>query len=350
MSSDPMIEDIKRQPDRLNLLLENYFNNETYNNKLKKAVQLIENTNKPILFAGMGSSNYASISAINILSEKEYLCVRPNIDEFIHYQMDSFKSGHTIIATSQSGKSIETKKLVKKLHVKNNIIAITNNENSPLAKLADISLPIFAGKEATISTKTFTNSNYLLNIIAYLVNNNQIDIATHKLEIDTINNLIKESEDKITDLYNHIKQKSKWSFISRGDLLSSTMMGALICAEGTGLQPMGYTGGTFRHGPLEITGEDHGAVIMAKDDKTYDLLIKLTEEISGNNSNIILITNKNYKPNNPNIMVYKLDEVNRLLQPTQFSIVMQFLTRITAQDRNRTPGILNKISKVTEEE
>jgi glucosamine--fructose-6-phosphate aminotransferase (isomerizing) len=163
-------------------------------------------------------------------------------------------------------------------------------------------------------------------------------------------NFIKKEEEQSHNLYNHLKSKEKWSFISRGDLLSTTFMGALICEEGTGLQPNGYSGGAFRHGPLEITGKDHGAIVLAHGDHTFNLLIKLTEEMAKNGSNIILLTDENYNNKSDNILLNKVPKVNRLLLPTIFAVVIQLFTRKTALNRGRIPGVLNKISKVTEEE
>ncbi|CCU78917.1 glucosamine--fructose-6-phosphate aminotransferase [Halanaerobium saccharolyticum subsp. saccharolyticum DSM 6643] len=349
--SDPMIKDIKSQPEFLNMILTNYFEDTKYKKRLKEVINYIEDNDNPILFAGMGSSNYSAISAINILSNKGYLCLNPNIDEFIHYQMNSINENVTVIAISQSGKSAETKKLLEKLSDNTTIIAITNYEDSPIAQMSDFVLPIFAGKEATISTKTYVNSNYLLNIIAHLVDNNKgLDIKKQSDDIEIINNFIVQAENTIHNLYNHLKSKDKWSFISRGDLLSTTFMGALICAEGTGLQPKGYSGGSFRHGPLEITGKNHGAIVFAHGDHTFNLLIKLTEEMAQNGSNIILLTDKNYNNESDNILLNKIPIVNRLLLPTIYAVVIQLFTRETALNRGRIPGMLNKISKVTEKE
>lgn len=345
-----MIKDIRSQPERLKLLLSKYIKDEKAKKSLKNAVHLLENTQKPIIFAGMGSSNYAAISAINILSEKGYLCMRPDIDEFIHYQMNSLTSDYTIIAISQSGKSIETKKFVAKTYKDNNIISVTNDEESPIAQMSDFVLPIFAGEEATISTKTFTNSNFILNILAFLVNNQEYNLNNLEQEIDLLEQIIEEEEEFIDKIYKHIKDRDKWTFISRGDLLSAVYTGTLICEEGTGLQPVGFSAGSFRHGPLEITGNDHGAVIMAKNDNTFDLIIKLAEEMADNESNIILITDKYYDNENENILVHVLPQIDRLLQVTEFSIPMQFLTRKTAIAQGRTPGVLNKITKVTKKE
>ena len=349
--SDPMIKDIKSQPEFLNMILTNYFENPEYKKRLTDVINHIENNDNPILFAGMGSSNYAAISAINVFSNKGYLCLNPDIDEFIHYQMNSINKDFTVIAISQSGKSVETKKTLEKLSDNNTVIAVTNDEDSPIANMADFVLPIFAGEEATISTKTYVNSNYLLNIIAHLVdNNNDFDIQKQLDDIKTIDNFINQEENNIHNLYNHLKSKDKWSFISRGDLLATTFMGALICEEGTGLQPTGYSGGAFRHGPLEITGKDHGAIVLAHNDHTFNLLTKLTEEIAKNDSNVLLLTDGSYNNKSDKILLNKVPKVNRLLLPIIFAVTIQHFTRETALNRGRTPGVLNKISKVTEEE
>ncbi|MDZ7672452.1 MAG: SIS domain-containing protein [Halanaerobiales bacterium] len=349
--SDPMIKDIQSQPEHLNKILAKYFEDPKYIKRLTEVVHHIEDNDKPILFAGMGSSNYAAISAINILSDKGYLCINPDIDEFIHYQMNSINRGFTVIAISQSGKSVETKKIIEKLPDNNTVIAVTNYEDSPIANMADYVLPIFAGTEATISTKTYTNSNYLLNIIAYLVDSNDdFDIQRQLNDIKKINDFIAKEEDNTNNLHNHLKSKDKWSFISRGDLLATTFMGALICEEGTGLQPTAYSGGAFRHGPLEISGNDHGAIILAHGDHTFNLLTKLTEEMAKNGSNVILLTDESYNIESEKILLNKVPKVNRLLLPTIFAVSIQLFTRETALNQGRTPGVLNKISKVTEEE
>jgi glucosamine 6-phosphate synthetase-like amidotransferase/phosphosugar isomerase protein len=72
--------------------------------------------------------------------------------------------------------------------------------------------------------------------------------------------------------------------------------------------------------------------------------------MSKHGSNILLITDENYNIKRDNILLDKVPKVNRLLIPTVFAVTIQLFTRETALNQGRTPGVLNKISKVTEEE
>lgn len=347
---DPMIKDIEKQSKYLNKILDKYFNDNKYNNRLKKVVSLIENSNKPLIFAGMGSSNFASISAINILAEKSYLSIRPEIDEFIHYQMDAISSGYTIIAISQSGRSVETRKFLEKEKSKNKIIVVTNDEDSPIAKMGDYVLPIFADKESAISTKTYTNSNYLLNILAYLTNGYNINLKKQKSDIKQLANFIKSEKKDIKRIFNYLANRNKLTFISRGDLLTIAYMGALIFGESSALQAVGLSGGSFRHGPLEVTGTNHSTILIARDDKTFALLSKLAEEIAFNKSKVVLLSDKSYIPRNDNILFHKIPKLNRLLAPSIFAVSLQLFAREAAISQGRNPGMVSKIFKVTEKE
>ncbi|AZO93452.1 SIS domain-containing protein [Halocella sp. SP3-1] len=346
--SDPMRNDIISQPEFLKKLIKQYVKDEFFSNELKKAATYLKESKGPILFIGMGSSHFAAIPAVNRLCVNRKFAFNPPTDELLHYQLPAIDETFTIVAVSQSGESIETKKVVEKIKDKCRVIAITNNPQSTIAKLADVNLPIFAGKEATISTKTFTNTLLLLDMLVDSIFSESVDGYRNLInDFDVLAAEIDVLLSQSPSLYDELAEFKKLTFIARGNSLAAAKMGGLICKEGTGLQPAAISGGAFRHGPLEIAGPDHAAIILADTkDKTFDLMLKLAKELFDFGSKVIFVTDQINK-DNYSFNYIKLNKYQHLNTLFPFSIVIQILTREIALRQGRIPGKLNKISKVT---
>ena len=136
------LDEILEQPYILNNIPLN-FNNEIFL-KLNELIKDINNNNcDKIILTGMGGSFYCSY-AENIITKNSIL-----------------------IATSQSGESIELVKLTKFKKQPKISISITNLPNNTLANWSNIPLYTFAGPENTVSTKTYTGGYAIQYLLGY---------------------------------------------------------------------------------------------------------------------------------------------------------------------------------------
>ncbi|MCL6646009.1 MAG: SIS domain-containing protein, partial [Dehalococcoidia bacterium] len=78
--------------------------------------------------------------------------------ELLHYGAAAVGPDEVIVAISQSGESVETRRLVEQVRGAR-VLGITNQDGAgEFCRLCDVVLPILAGPESAVSTKTHVNS------------------------------------------------------------------------------------------------------------------------------------------------------------------------------------------------
>lgn len=101
----------------------------------------------PLVFVGMGSSHYAPIVIRSRMAQAHMNYQILEAGELYHYEMASIPRDAWVVAISQSGESIETRKVVESLQGQvAKIISITNEEGSALDQLADHTLYCTRGR------------------------------------------------------------------------------------------------------------------------------------------------------------------------------------------------------------
>jgi glucosamine--fructose-6-phosphate aminotransferase (isomerizing) len=149
------LKEILEQP----LVVENlpgfYYNPE--GGDLLKRVKGILNNNRiaQIIFTGMGSSYFVSGAASTLFNELNLLSFAINTSELLHYNLKLFERETFLVCISQSGESFEIKEILKNIPSKVHCVGIVNEEQSTLARKAEVALPCHGGMEEMTSTKTY---------------------------------------------------------------------------------------------------------------------------------------------------------------------------------------------------
>ena len=88
--------------------------------------------------------------------------------ELLHYGMGAIRPDALVVLVSQSGRSVETVAVAARLRAAGHprIVVVTNDEASPMASAADVVLPMLAGDEATVATKTWVTTFSVLGLLA----------------------------------------------------------------------------------------------------------------------------------------------------------------------------------------
>lgn len=120
-----------------------------------------------IILSGMGSSLYSMDTVRSYLTGHGIPAL-----SFSAFELSRFEFGHLtdktlLIAISQSGNSAEVVELVEKAKQVTTVVGIYNNEGSKLHQMADIALPITAGREVSITSKTYEITMLILNVLAH---------------------------------------------------------------------------------------------------------------------------------------------------------------------------------------
>lgn len=307
----------------------------------------------PVAFIAMGSSLSAAYPAAAILGASRQ-AMALEAGELLHYGLDGLPHGTLAVVVSQSGRSAETLAVAQRLRVRTGIglVAVTNDPASPMAACVDVVLPILAGTEATVATKTYVTTAAVLGALARtlatgstsgVLPDGSVAAALDAIAADT------SIADAAAAAFSGV---SSLAVIARGPALAAADYGALICKETIALAAQPFAGGSFRHGPMEIAGPAIGTVVLAPTGRTHGLCIGMALEIAALGSPVWLIgdTATALPSDTDRLRVTTLPAVDEADTPLTMSVPLQRLAAAMARARGRVPGLLLVSQKVTDRE
>ena len=254
------LEEIHQQPAALRTVL-GYYCREG-----KEALQAVCDLwgagEKRLLFTGMGSSHYAPLAIRRMLVAARVPAEIWEAGELLHYHLEVCTGQTMVVAISQSGESAETCGVVEKVRESCPVVTLTNAPESYLGRCGDVVLPLCAGEEAAISTKTYTNTLAVLHLLATALANGELEAAHERLGrlANDMETWLTRRREELVRAADFLAARPFLYFIARGPSLAAAHQGALTFNEGARLPTGALAGGTFRHGPFELVGEEFAAV------------------------------------------------------------------------------------------
>ncbi len=318
-----------------------YLNSEEFTNTIKK-LDLSRITN--IVFTGMGSSYFATFPAVFYLNEILMIPVY-NITtrNLIHYYRNMIRQDTLLIVISQSGESIEIKKLLEILESHPFKLGITNTPTSTLAKKLDSVLFINAGEEKSTTSKTYLNTIGLTLKLGEMIAQDKefalVDIP------QKIGKFLQE-EEYLLDIFSPCFLGTEYiTLLGHGPSMATVLQGSLILKEASHFLAEGMETADFRHGPLDMVGEGFRAIIFSPYDEKYifEKDIELAKKIKRQGGNLLFVTNKKIDEEFP---VFSIEEDNPYLLPILEIIPLQFISCKIAYAKGMVPGTLSNIGKI----
>lgn len=333
--SNLFLQELLGQPEALYRLLDRYMTGSEPLN-----LNLVDGST---LFIGMGASYHAAMLAVHGLKHLALLPFRmwavEATDLLYGFEPDP-EPGTQIVYISQSGSSGEIVPLMERFKGKYPTVAITNNPDSPLGQGVDVVLPLFAGDEQTVASKTYINTLATCMLLCGYSSN---DVNVTRVGIM---NLIEQREqieatllatfppDKIRTLY----------FLGHGSTAVTARQSAMMMHEWAKFPANHATIGAFRHGLIEVAQPDVGAVVFQSntgDERVRESTNALVEELRRYGSPVVTV--ENGLLNTPSTS----DLPAQVLRQAVLDIIpMQIFAESYARVRNIPPGFRH-IRKVT---
>jgi glucosamine--fructose-6-phosphate aminotransferase (isomerizing) len=182
------------------------------------------------------------------------------------------------LAISQSGHSpdlLATAEAAKKAGAI--VVAIVNDEASPLATLADYTLPLSAGEEQSVAaTKSYIASlAAILHLVAEWAGDGELLQALARAPAD----LERAWQLDWTPAVERLRGASNLFVISRGVGLGIAQEAALKCKETCGLHAESFSSAEVRHGPQALLQGGFPALLLTQDDETRAGIETLAAEL-----------------------------------------------------------------------
>ncbi len=173
------------------------------------------------------------------------------------------------VAISQSGKSPD---LLRNAEIAKaggaTVVALVNVVDSPLAKLADTVLPLYAGPENSVAA----TKSYLCSLAALLqLTARWSGDAKLLAAVDALPDAMRAAwAQDWSELVSGLRLARQMFVLGRGLGLAAAQEAALKFKETCGLHAEAFSSAEVKHGPMAIVGPDFPVLAFAQDDDTGD--------------------------------------------------------------------------------
>lgn len=243
---------------------------------------------KAVVTCARGSSDHAATYAKYLIETKAGLLVSsaaPSVSSV--YAAKQMLEGTLFLAISQSGKSpdlVATAQAAKDAGAY--VVALVNVEQSPLAELADVLVPLKAGPENSVAaTKTYIAT---LNAILSLVAHWQQDKELLKALTDLPDNLEKAWQLDWTEAREALLDARNFFVVGRGLGFGIAQEAALKFKETCGLHAEGFSAAEVKHGPMAIVNKGFPVLVMSQQDQTRESFEGLVADFDARGAKVLV--------------------------------------------------------------
>ena len=220
------------------------------------------------------------------------------------------------------------------------VVALVNNENSPLAGVAHFTLPLCAGPEVSIAaTKSYIAS---LAAIAHLIAELTLDVPLHDALLRAPDDLERAWTLDWSGAVERLRAAEHLYVIARGVGLSVAQEAALKCKETGDLHAESFSAAEVRHGPQALLGDDFPALLFAQHDETHAEIERLAVELEERGVEVIVA---GAAP--PCGLILPTIESHPLVEPLLLAQSFYRLANALAIARGRDPDRPPYLAKVT---
>jgi len=310
------------------------------------AARLQKGEFKRVVLTGMGSSFHGLHPLRLELIDHGLTAIMVETSELVHYMRRLFDPKTLIVAVSQSGQSAEVVRLLEINGSTSPVIAITNTAGSPLATQADATILTQAGKEFSVSCKTYLTALMALHWLGDIFCERDLRHTCQELKqaAPAVESYLAHWKDHVQSLTQLLKGTRNLFLVGRGSSLAAVGAGALIVKEADHFHAEGMSSAAFRHGPFEMLSEETFVLVFSGDSRTRDLNQRLLEDVRERQGRAELVSEDAVFP------ACNLPAAPRPIQPMLEILPAQMITLALAAQAGREAGRFELATKVTRTE
>jgi glucosamine--fructose-6-phosphate aminotransferase (isomerizing) len=203
------------------------------------------------------------------------------------YAVEQRWQGALFIAISQSGKSPDLLRNAQAAKIAGaRVVALVNVENSPLAALADVVIPLHAGPERSVAaTKSYLAAlAAVLHLCARWRQDDKLSAALRALP-DALRAGWSADWSALTD---GLVDAGNLFVVGRGFGLGVALEAALKFKETCGLHAEAFSAAEVQHGPMALVGPHFPVLCFAQDDDTLDGTLAVAREFRGRGAQVFV--------------------------------------------------------------
>jgi fructoselysine-6-P-deglycase FrlB-like protein len=281
---DKIEEEISQQPAAMKSLLKYYLHGDGRGLLEKIAVD-----SKP-LFTGMGASYHAAAIAAMQCQQAGIPAAAFETTDLLTPVPALLNTYSPLIYISQSGESAEVPYFLRRIE-QGPLLGVTNDEQSTLALSATTVLPLHAGEETLIASKTYLNTLSLMWLVGRRISNTWDGTEEDRVNrvAKRVNLLLTGRNSLLTAWHDVMENAQHLVFTGRGPQAVAARQGAMVMAEWGKRHVQFISLGGFRHGFIELSEPGMGVVIFANSTAGLDSELDLANELDEYGVNVLLV-------------------------------------------------------------
>jgi glucosamine--fructose-6-phosphate aminotransferase (isomerizing) len=303
-----------------------------------------------IVLTGMGSSLNAAYPTWLNLIPLPLPVVYFNTAELLHYGQSMIDARTLLWINSQSGRSIEIVRLLDSIRNCRPAfqLSMSNYLDSPMSLSADLAVPISAGDEATVSTKTYINMlAVLLLASSQLTGGDWQSLRTSMQKAaDSMEDYLANWQARVDELDALLGEVDQLLILGRGASMAAVWNGSLINKEAAKCAFEGMNAADFRHGPLELASPRLTVIMLEGSPQTASLNRELALEVVRHGGKAIWLASR---PDD-DLPTLRLPNVHETVRPLVEILPLQMLSIAMAQRNGFEPGQFRHVGKITTQE
>jgi glucosamine--fructose-6-phosphate aminotransferase (isomerizing) len=307
-----------------------------------------------IVLTGLGASFNALYPARYYLHQHSIAALHLDTGELIHYLPTLLQQPLLLVVVSQSGESIEIKRLLDQCQqqlpaARPWLVSITNLPGNALAQASNLALHTHAGAEVGVATKTYTSTIALLHwfvraLTGELQREDYLDVLQ---AAQCCEQFLRNWEEQIEPALAIAQSAQSFALVARGPAVTSAYNGALVIQEAARRPAAGFVGSQFRHGPMEMLSPDLATLIFTLPGRTAALSQRMAQDVSERGGHLITLGEAVPGVKGAHIALPLLDE---WLSPLVDIVAVQVLVAKLAAATGIVPGEFRWAGKVIQQE
>lgn len=277
-----MLREIHQQPDVISRCVQ-------------QSHLLAKFTHSRVLLTGCGTALHACMVGEYLMEHLSRTPAEVEIASELRYKDAPLSPKTLVIAVSQSGETADTLAATRECMQHCDVISITNNPNSPIARESHLNMHMHADAEIGVAaTKSFTSQCTMLALLA--LNKGRAGWLSDA-RADLILEELKSIPQKIRDVLamnDHIKNiavkysnSSSMMFLGRQFNYPVALEGALKMKEISYIHASGHPSAELKHGVMALITPDVPSVVIAPEDSVFEKNLSNIEEIRARGGKVI---------------------------------------------------------------
>jgi glucosamine--fructose-6-phosphate aminotransferase (isomerizing) len=250
-----------------------------------------------------------------------------------------------VIGVSQSGEGVDINHVLERAKSFGAFtIAITNESSSSMAKIADETLLIHAGREKSVAaTKTYTGQMLHFYMLANAIGDKRLDY--YKIPAFTQNAL--ELEGKVKEIVQRYIFMENCVVVGRGMNYGNSYELALKLMETCYVVAERFSSADFYHGPLAIVERRFPVILFAPKGVTQQSSVDLLNRLHELNADSLSITNDDDVERLATHSIKLPTEIDEFLSPIPFIVPAQLFAAHLSEAKGLDPDEPRSLAKIT---